>query len=209
MTRIHDITLTLGTETAIYPGDPAFARQVVRTHAADGCELSALHTGAHAGTHVDAPAHFIPGGKRLDDYGLERFVLEAVVIEVADRPIVAGEDFDPSAIPDGGAVLFKTDNSITGRVADGVFHEDFVALAPDAAKLCLRAGATLVGIDAPSIDPPGAAAAAHKILLAGDVLLLEAADLRRPAPGRYRLTCPPLKIPDAEGCCVRAFLTEL
>ena len=61
-----DITQELFS-SAVYPGDtpPSFRR--VRTAEADGYMLTDLSLCAHNGTHIDAPAHFIPGGKAADE----------------------------------------------------------------------------------------------------------------------------------------------
>jgi arylformamidase len=109
-------------------------------------------------------------------------------------------------VPEGGAVIFQTDNSLRDRICESSFARDFVALAPSAAEFCADGGAALVGIDAPSIDPADAGPACHKILLGREILILEGADLRNISPGRYRLICPPLKICRAEGAPVRALL---
>jgi arylformamidase len=203
---IHDISLALGADTAVYPGDPAFVRQCVCTHQADGMELSRLSMGAHVGTHVDAPAHFLPGGKTLDAFGLERFVLEAVVISVPGRPAVTADDLKGRDLTRGAAVIFQTDNSLCNRIASASFARCFTALDPSAAQLCVAQGVVMVGIDAPSIDPVEAGPLCHKILLGREILLLEGLDLRGVSPGRYRLICPPLKICRAEGAPVRALL---
>ena len=45
----------------------------------------------HHGTHIDAPAHKFPGGKTIDEYGIEKFVNKAVVIDLRDRGILSRE----------------------------------------------------------------------------------------------------------------------
>ena len=40
----------------------------------------------HTGTHLDAPFHFIEGGKTIEDVSLERTFGESVLIDVSDKP---------------------------------------------------------------------------------------------------------------------------
>src|SRR5512147_2570187 len=81
---VYDISLILG-EAATYPGDTPYSREMV-SEIASGADydLSTLTLCAHAGTHLDAPAHLIAGGKTLDQYPLSRFLLPARVISVDD-----------------------------------------------------------------------------------------------------------------------------
>ncbi len=206
--RIHDISLPLGGETPVYPGDPSFVRELLHSHREDGFELSRLTMGAHVGTHVDAPAHFLPEGKRLDEFPPDRFLLDALVVDVPGKGHVRAEDFDLESAAPGQAVLFRTDNSASGTVVQCKFTKAFLALTPSAAHKCVEAAVGLVGIDAPSIDPADSGPEAHRILLGSEILLLEGADLRNIAPGRYRLVCLPLRVRSAEGSPVRAVLIE-
>jgi kynurenine formamidase len=41
-----------------------------------------LSLGTHTGTHIDAPFHFFPSGKKLHEIELDRFVGRAVVLDV-------------------------------------------------------------------------------------------------------------------------------
>src|SRR2546422_8370809 len=77
----------------------------------DDANASALTVSVHAGTHVDAPFHFVPDGAGIDAVPLERFMGPALVHSVdADRLITEAH---VRAIPLDGAkrVLFKTRNS--------------------------------------------------------------------------------------------------
>jgi kynurenine formamidase len=49
----------------------------------------ALALGDHAGTHVDAPAHFDarPGAKTIDQMPLENFFTEAVCLDLSHKPL--------------------------------------------------------------------------------------------------------------------------
>ena len=162
---------------------------------------------AHAGTHLDFPAHFFPNGKRAGDYPADAFLLPAVVISCGrlDRlgpDVLTGVDFAP-----GDAVLFATRNSDEGLFRGAAFPEHFACLTPELAHELVRRRAGLAGLDAMSVEPlTDPTYPVHRILLGAGIRILEGLDLRGVLPGRYTLSCLPLAIPDAEASPVRAVL---
>jgi kynurenine formamidase len=80
--RVVDLSIPVGPETQIYPGDPLPAVRRALTIEQDGANVLALELGSHTGTHVDAPFHFETDGERLEDVGLDRFVGRAVIADV-------------------------------------------------------------------------------------------------------------------------------
>ena len=72
MTKFIDVTVPLSAELPTFPGDPPF--QVDVTHRignGDSYNVARMTLGTHAGTHVDAPFHFIPDGSTIDELELE------------------------------------------------------------------------------------------------------------------------------------------
>src|SRR6476660_6925984 len=81
--KIYDVTVPISESVPIYSGDPAVRIESPKTIAAgDGANVSHLCFGAHTGTHVDAPNHFIEGARRLDALDLEKLIGRCVVVEV-------------------------------------------------------------------------------------------------------------------------------
>ncbi|HSD58723.1 MAG TPA: cyclase family protein, partial [Methanotrichaceae archaeon] len=172
-------------------------------------DLSTLTLSAHAGTHLDAPAHLIAGGKTLDQYPLNRFLLPGRVISVEDDESIPRDALKDVDVRAGEALLFKTRNSRCGLPRQSTFTEDFVYLSEDAAQLCLDLGASLVGIDYLSVDKYGNdTAPVHHLLLKNDVLILEGIDLKEVSPGEYFLLCSPLSVKGAEAAPARAILAR-
>ena len=205
---IYDISVSLGAESIDYPGHPPYSRELIgRTKDSGALELSKLVMSAHAGTHIDFPAHFIPNGKHIDEYPARRFILPAQVVSIKNKEAIRPSELENLDLKPGDALLFKTDNSISGRCASGVFSESFVYMSPEAADFCVEKKVSLVGIDYGSIDRYGARDfPAHHKLLGNDILILEGINLKEVPPGRYTLFCPPLKIKGAEGSPARAIL---
>ena len=67
--------------------------------------------GAHTGTHVDAPSHFIHGGKTLAEIPLHEWCGPCRVVAIPNQPLITLTHVH--ALPWSGVtnVLFKTDNS--------------------------------------------------------------------------------------------------
>ncbi len=205
---IYDITVLLGEESITYPGDPVFLRELVTTLKDQGdCELSRLSMSSHSGTHMDAPSHFIQGGKSIDRYGPEDFMFSAVILETKDDRIIHPKEMKNIRIDPGDALLFKTENSRSGRCKSGAFSQDYVYLSEEAADLCIEKGVGLIGIDYITIDRYNDATfAIHHKILGNNILILEGIDLSEVPPGRFTLFCPALKIKNGEASPVRAFL---
>ncbi len=68
--------------SSVFPFDPAIQITDVYTVADDFFLVEDIDTGAHAGTHIDAPAHFIEGGRTIDQLAADEFVWPAYKIDV-------------------------------------------------------------------------------------------------------------------------------
>jgi arylformamidase len=79
--RIIDISQELLT-ARVYEGDPApKIESLSNMENGDLYNLSALSMCLHNGTHIDAPSHFIKGGKTVDKIPLDAFVGKCFVAE--------------------------------------------------------------------------------------------------------------------------------
>ena len=183
---IVDLTLELSEETPVYPEDPRVEVRKWTTIEKDGYYMNALFLGEHSGTHVDAPAHFVPSGKTIDQIPLERFIGRGVVIDVSslDRSIKA-KDITKSA----EVVLFYTG----GR---GIY------LSEEGAKYLVGLGVKGVGIDAPSIGDFNT----HRVLLSNEIIILEnLINLQKLIGKEFTFFGAPLKIKKGSGSPIRAF----
>ena len=80
--KIYDISQEL-LSSAVYDGDPAPTATRIRSmDEGELYNLTTLSMCVHNGTHVDAPRHFINGGKDVSDIPLEKFVGAAYVTHI-------------------------------------------------------------------------------------------------------------------------------
>ena len=212
--RIYDVSVPLSAATPTYPGDPGIDIKKWLTLAnGDAANVSLINFGLHSGTHVDAPAHFIEGGARVDSLPLDSLVGRAEVIEVPDEMTVIDESFVADILTDGSQrVLFKTRNSAFWSNQQSGFREDYTYIEPSAARRLVAAGVKLVGIDYLSVEQFNSTKfETHQALLSHDVVILEGLDLRDVVAGEYELICLPLRIAggSGDGAPARAILRTL
>ena len=196
---IYDITVPIRSGMPVYEGDPAIEIQAWSALAkGDSANVSFLHFGAHTGTHVDAPAHFIEGTRKIDALSLEALIGPARVIRVPDDVVEIGPDFLAGCDLDRvERVLFHTGNS--SFWSEG-FRKDFTHLLPEAAEILVDRGVKLVGTDYLSIEKfHSGHHRTHLALLSNNVVIVEGLNLSDIAPGDYELICLPLRIAEGAG----------
>jgi arylformamidase len=105
-------------------------------------------------------------------------------------------------------VLFKTGNSRLWEAYPETFNRDYVGIITSAAQFLAGLDVDLIGIDYLSIAPFTDTDRPHQILLANEVILLEAINLTDVPPGIYDLFCLPLNIVGCEGSPARVILVS-
>lgn len=212
---IYDISVPISpSETPVYPGDPGIRIEDFLSLArGDSANVTMLHLGAHTGTHVDAPAHFIEGSAGVWALPLDALNGRVRVVEMPPEAREINERNLPLDQLDGATrILFKTRNSAFWESSAGRFREDFTYLSETAARLLVERGVRLVGIDYLSIERFGSEDfATHITLLSQGVVVLEGLDLREVGAGDYELLCLPLRLAagSGDGAPARAVLRTL
>jgi len=185
--KIYDISRDL-IKALPYPGDePPRLKAVHRMKDGESYNLSRLETSMHAGTHVDAPLHFIADGKDITALSLEQFVGECVVLTVPKTPLDAMYFMKRPFAP---RILLQGPGELTESAIGYLYNQ----------------GCVLIGTDRQSIGSYSDELSVHVALLGYGVAVLENLDLRAVADGRYTLYAAPLKISGAEGAPCRAIL---
>ena len=194
---IYDVTVPVSNELPAWPSDPAVEITDFRTlSAGDGANVSMLNFGAHTGTHVDAPAHFIEGAGKVESLSLDALIGDATVIEVPeDVHAIEVEFVKKHYVVGTERLLFKTRNSAFWSEPEPQFHTDFTYLDLAAAEWLVEQGIKLVGIDYLSIEKYASARhETHLALLSRGVVILEGLNLSGIVAGKYELICLPLRL---------------
>lgn len=234
-----DLTYPIRPGMFKYPGDPEI--EIVETveagitaggKATSGYMVHRLKN--HHGTHVDAPAHKIAGGKTIDEYSLEKFINRAILVdltttslldrekrEITEQDILSNLDFK---IYGGiGALLFYTGfcdrmSENEGRFTSDAktsFERQFTYFTPGAAEhIASIPNLNIVGIDSFAVDPSGSNSEVHRIFFKRDILPLETvvnlAELRKKTGDReFTLNCVPLCCKGADAAQTRAYATNV
>ena len=197
MPRIIDLTVSMK------DGMRGVTFEAFKVLEKDGWNARMLHLYSHAGTHMDAPLHFVPGGSDIADLGIPFY--PAIVVRTRERSIPA--DALPAASLDGCAVLFDTGWAVDPE--SRAYFEGYSAISPELARELVARGAALVGIDTPSADPldPALGCPSHRILLGAGVPIVEGLcnlGAVPNTPGALWFGCFPLKLEGVDGSPVRA-----
>jgi kynurenine formamidase len=188
------------------------------TIAEHGLNVTCAEFAVHTGTHIDAPCHFLPDGRSVEQLPLEQTHGRAVgwavergpgeLIEVADL-----EGNTPRAEP-GHIVTIHT--GWDRHYDDHERYRDHPYLSADAAAWLVERGVKLVAFDLPTPDlpearrPPGFDWPVHRTLLAGGVLIAEhLANLDHVAGHRFELWALPIPIVGADGAPARIVARQL
>lgn len=206
--KIYDISLSLSPESIRWVTAQSFeliGRK--RMSKGDANNSSSMHTSVHAGTHVDAPFHFLPDGCTIEALPVDTFIGPARVCAAEPGSHITAADVAKANLQGETRVLFKTRNSLL--LKKGVYDASFAPFSVDGAEALADLGVKLVGLDYLSAAAADEQVPVHRAFLDRGVILLEGVDLSEVPPGRYELFCAPVKLAGSDGAPCRAVLREL
>ena len=207
MTEYLDLSHQIENGMTYFPGDPE--PYIAPANTTPPWRVTQLHIGTHVGTHIDAASHFIPHGKTISQYQLERFLLPGIVVPVPgrndDEPIGANA-FERylTALPAHGALLIHTGWDDHWKTERYLRHP---YLTRETTQLLVDSGVSIVGIDALNVDSTAQGTDhAHAALLGNDVLIVEnLTRLHQLLPGVvYQFSFLPLALSGLDGSPIRA-----
>lgn len=202
--KIIDLTLTL------YHGMRGVEIHPHTRIASEGYNTTNLTLYSHAGTHMDAPLHFLEGGATIDQWDLAKCIGPALVVNLSHKTpnsLITVEDLAPYAdqIGPGGRLLLRTDWDAHAGLPD--YRTHFPRIARELARWLVARGVWLVGVQTPSV----AALAdreelrdVHQILLRGQVVIVECLANLAQLPPTVTLIALPLKVQGGDGSPIRA-----
>jgi arylformamidase len=202
--HLIDISRPIHTGMIVWPGDTSTAFSFAATKAGGyAANVGRLVTSMHAGTHVDAPYHFVDAGAKIDEVALDTYLGPARVIDARGQAVLTPELFGPFDWTATPRALLRTD--CWKNPAE--FPAAWPRFAPELPAWLGAHGVRLIGMDFPSVDQPDSHdLPTHHALEAARVLILENLDLREAEPGVYELVALPLKVRGGDGSPVRAVL---
>ena len=202
-----DISVPIYSGMVHWPDNPAVrVERIQDLSRGDAANVSRLELGAHTGTHMDAPRHFLADGAGLDELPLDATIGTARVIRIAHPQVILPEELEAHRLRAGERVLFRTRNSERCWNSNR-FVEDFVYIGAAAARFLAQRRVRTIGIDYLSVGGyVHDGIETHRVLLGAGIWLIEGINLAAVEPGAYELVCLPLRIAGADGAPARAIL---
>ena len=228
--KVIDITTPISPFTRVFPGDPIPAIEKVCTLEKEGCAVSRLSFGSHTGTHVDAPSHILDNGLTVDKLELKNLMGMALILDFSSLSGALTADilekaFQNAGVPENISILllktegFSRKQKGTGNISSpggeagshsmesGEEEFDPTYLDKSGAEWIVGKGFKAIGIDGFSVDDLySESLPAHRVLLSGNVNIVECLELGSVKAGTYFFLCLPLKIEGCDGAPARALL---
>lgn len=156
----YDIEESMTTFDA--PWHPPVSVTQLGRHEYEGRETRKVTFGTHTGTHVDAPLHFIAGGKSIEKITLDKLIGEITTIDFSQ--LGNNETVTKKMLIDitiTKRMLFKFGWGKYWNTKN--FYQDYPFFSKEAAEYLVSKNVELIAMDTPSPDD-------SRIKLSGDVL---------------------------------------
>jgi kynurenine formamidase len=185
--RVVDLTHTLEPGMPAWPTQARYGSVIYESYDyGDGAIHSLITMSEHTGTHLDAPKHFIKGGRPVDEIPLSSLMGRGVTVDAACTPpkglfsLKDLKNFEEKngELKKGDIVMFRFGWDVKYHVQPNAaeYLKDWPGLHPEAAAYLAEKGVAAAGCDALAIDPYGSANPSHPILLGKNILILENID---------------------------------
>lgn len=188
---IQDLTHVFRERSPVFTG-PEPAREDLFTFASAGFYSQLWTFGEHSGTHMDAPGHFVPGGRKTPDITPRELMVPLAVVDISEKAardpnaMVTTDDLGRferrhGRIRRGSLVAMSSgwDAKIGDETAfkggDAFPNYNFPGWSADAVRWLLeRRDISAIGVDTMSLDPGNSATfPVHHLLLGADRYGLE------------------------------------
>jgi kynurenine formamidase len=168
--RVQDLTHVFTEGFPVFTGDPP-ARETIFTIPSAGFYSQQWTFAEHSGTHMDAPGHFVLGGRLAPQIAPQELIVPIVVIDISARAAsnpdavvtvddVRGFERGHGRIPDGALVAMnsgwaaKVGNPLAFKGGASFPNYHFPGFSADAAMwLAQNRDVTGIGVDTLSLDP--------------------------------------------------------
>lgn len=211
----HPIKAGMLVPPPLYKAGYGVALERIATHERQGAEVSKYTTVIHAGTHVDAPSHFIEGGQRMEEIDVTRWAGPAYVLDLRD--VGANQPVTGALLEERGKDVRRGDLALLctawGEKLYGSpeYWQDSPYLSGDGAEWLVERGVKAAGFDffqelaakRDRLVPEDYVV--HKTTLGNGVLLVEhLANLSRIVGRRVYAATLPIYLSGSEGAPARA-----
>lgn len=205
--KIIDLSQPFRNGMPAFPGTPPIGIKQIAQIEDGGFRITDFHSIVHTGTHCDAPAHCVEGGKMIDELDLEIFVGEAIVIDapVEETRGISIDILEGVDILLGDIVIIRTGYSkFWGQDR---YIEDSPYLSEELGRALSELKIKSVGIDFLSPDTVDSVTSPiHNMLMGNGIPFIEnLANLDKIDRQRFFFSAAPMLIDKSDGGFARAF----
>jgi len=166
--RFVDLSHPISNDMTTYPSDPDISIVREKEIHSDRTLLHRFTMGTHTGTHLDAPAHIILGGKTLENIPLTSF--SGLTVKVNKKTISALDDIDEKI----NGIIFDSDWYKNFNDSSKYYGSDRPDIPENLVNISIRRRIKFFGCDLPSVDKSGSKEKPiHKILLKSGIIIYE------------------------------------
>jgi len=161
--KLYDLSQPLNHEAPFWPYYPPFEVKYIKRKAEHGVNAQYIQTSNHMGTHLDAPRHFVTGGKTIDEIPLEWLYGPGVIVNLSDE-LEELDVYTPEMIErrvevrDGDILLLHTGWHKYAQFGEQPDEEKYIhrhpGAHPDLVPWLLNKKIHLWGVDCVSTDHP-------------------------------------------------------
>ena len=183
--RIVDLSYTLEENMPFWPTQPKYEADIVETYEKGGESFHrAIRISEHTGTHIDAPKHFIPGGRPVDQLDPRTVMGRGVTIHAENiKPCgllgldqIKEFEKENGEIKAGDIIMirFGWEDKYAITPEDKGFVRDWPGLSGEAAEYLADKKVSAVGCDTLALDAFGVEKyICHEILLGRGIPIME------------------------------------
>lgn len=210
--KITDLSHVFSIDDAVFPGTQPMSWERTHTCERDGYNLTMCRINSHAGTHTDAPLHFLADGKPLDQVGIERYVGDCYVVDCRKKgyanAMIEREDVEPfeKKIRRAGRLILAT--GWNKEFHKEYFFTAYPSVSLELAKYLAGLKIKMLGVEGPSVNTIDGANV-HKVLLGADIAIVEALTNTETLAGKRIFFCgAPIAFSGMDGFPLRAYAIE-
>lgn len=207
--KVVDLSHVFTITDKVFPGTKLMSYDRTHTCEKDGYNLTMCNINTHAGTHTDAPLHFLADGKGLSEVDIDRYVGSCFIVDCTAKgyanAMIEPEDFSmhEEEIKKAGRVIFATGWNRMFNTDE--FFTQYPSVSVASAKYLVSLGVKMMGVEGPSVNTVDGTEV-HKILLGADCAIVEALTNMQDIMNQEVLFCgAPLSFTGMDGFPIRAY----
>jgi arylformamidase len=209
--RVIDLSHPIHEQMPPWPGTPPVEITILdqaewTTAEQRHSNASRLAMNIHCGTHMDAPFHFMPLGRTIDQVPLDWTYGPATLVRLTNQgpgTQVTAADLQPweASLRRTGKAILQMGWAERWQQAD--FFDNFPVISAEAARFLVDCGVHLIGVETASVDM--APHDTHLVLLGNDCLIVECLrGLEQITSDEFLFCATPLSVAGRDGSPVRA-----